>query len=271
MRQRFVGLTWLCWTLLSLVAASHSRAQEADDVATTSPEDHIETDRDSFTRSPKVVERRRWVVEGSYTFLDQEAEYDGHLYPDLLMRYGALDWLELRLSWTYEVGKFHHLSHDGAEKVEEGIALFGAKVQLTTADGWTPASAFVGTGYAPTSGESNDMDFSFEYAAGWELPNRWEFDVGLRWFSLAEEQDHFTEWAPSAVLKTPLLLERANFHVEYFSLLSVDREVDYQQHYFGPGAHYLLTPNLEVGARVFWGLNEDSARFVCNAGLGVRF
>ena len=55
------------------------------------------------------------------------------------------------------------------------------------------------------------------------------------------------------------------------SLLSVNREEDYQQHYFGPDAHFLVTPNVEIGARVFWGLSEDSAEFLCNAGLGVRF
>ena len=254
-----------CFPLWSSVSG-----QEIED-AVEAGENHIETDRDSFTRSPRVVERCQCVVEGAYTYLDQAAEYDGHLLPDLLVRYGTTDWLELRAGWTYEIGKFHHLLHEGAEKVEEGIATYGAKVQLTTGDGWLPTSALIGTGYTPTSGESNDTDFSLEYAVGWELPSRWEVDAGLRWFSLAEEEDHFTEWAPSVVLKTPLLCERVNAHVEYFSLLSVQREEDYQQHYIGPGAHYLLTPNCEIGARVFWGLNEDSAKFIGNAGMGFRF
>jgi hypothetical protein len=34
---------------------------------------------------------------------------------------------------------------------------------------------------------------------------------------------------------------------------------------------YLVTPNLEVGVRVGWGLNEQSARFFSNVGFGVRF
>jgi hypothetical protein len=245
--------------------------QETEEGAPEAEESRIETDRDSFTRSPRVVERGRSVLEGSYTFLDQDAEYEGHLFPDLLLRYGTTDWLELRVGWTYEVGKFHQLAHEGADRVEEGIATYGAKVALTSADGWLPTSALIGTGYSPTSGESNDTDFSLEYAAGWELPIGWELDAGLRWFSLAEEEDHFTEWAPSVVLKAPLVHDRANVHVEYFSSLSTGREENYQQHYAGPGAHFLVTPNLEVGARVFWGLSEDSAEFICNAGAGVRF
>jgi hypothetical protein len=250
---------------------SSAFGQEFEDAGFEAEENPIETDRNSFTRSPRVVERSRWVVEGAYTFLAQDAAYDGHLLPDLLVRYGITDRLELRAGWTYEIGKLHHLLHEDAEKVEEGIATYGAKVQLTTGDGWLPTSALIGTGYTPTSGHSNDTDFSLEYAAGWELPGCWEVAAGLRWFLLAEEDDRFTEWAPSVVLKAPLLSERAGVHVEYFALLSVDREENYQQHYVGPGAHYLLTPNWEIGARVFWGLTEDSVRFLCNAGMGFRF
>lgn len=258
--RRFLSLS-IVFAALALPSATPGVAQE----------DHIETDRDSFTRSPRTVAPCRLVVEGSYTYLDQDAEYDGHLFPDLLARYGATDWLELRLSWTYEIGKFHHLATPGAERVEEGLMIYGAKVFLTEAEGWLPDSSLIASGYTPTSGESNDTDFSLEYAFGWKWGEGWELDGGLRWFSLAEEEDHFTEWAPSVVLKAPVCGHRLNAHVEYFSLLSVDREEDYQQHYVGPGAHFLITPNMEIGARVFWGLNEDSANFIGNAGMGVRF
>lgn len=234
-------------------------------------EDHIETDRDSFTRSPRTVAAGRTIVEGSYTYLDQDAEFDGHLYPDLLVRFGVSKWFEARLGWTYEMGKFHHLAPDDADRVEEGLLTYGAKVQLTEASAWLPDSSLAATGYTPTSGESNDTDFSLEYAFGWEWGHGWELDGGLRWFALIEEDDHFAEWAPSMVLKAPVAGERLNVHVEYFSLCSVNRHEDYEQHYVGPGAHFLITPNLEVGSRVFWGLSEDAAEFICNVGMGVRF
>ncbi|XZE33378.1 transporter [Pirellulaceae bacterium SH501] len=68
-----------------------------------------------------------------------------------------------------------------------------------------------------------------------------------------------------------MLRERWNVHAEYFSLQSVGREEDYGQHYLGPGAHYLISPNMEIGTSVFWGFNEDSANFICNVGTGIRF
>ena len=37
------------------------------------------------------------------------------------------------------------------------------------------------------------------------------------------------------------------------------------------GTHYLLTPNLEIGVRVGWGLNQDAANFFANTGVGWRW
>lgn len=233
-------------------------------------EDELESDRDSFTRSPRLMAPGRSMIELSYTFLDQDAEAEGHLYPDLLARLGVSDLLELRVGWTYEVAKFHHLAPPGAEPGEEGLINYGAKVCMTKACCAVPDSALIITGYTPTSGESNDSDFSLEYVYGWKS-GEWELDGMVRWFSLAEEEDRFTDWAPSVVLKRGVCCGRANVHVEYFSLLSAGREDDYEQHYFGPGAHYLVTPNLEIGVRVFWGLSDDAADFISNAGVAARF
>lgn len=259
-----LGLT----SLLLLTTCFTAQGQEE---AVEFEEDEIETDRDAFTRSPRIVAPCRVVIEGSYLFIDQDAEFEGHTFPDFLVRYGVSERLELRLGWNYEIGKFHHLAPAGAEKVEEGLGIYGAKVYLTRADGWVPDSSVIVTGYTPTSGHSNDTDTSVEYVFGWRLPHELELESQVRWFSLAEEEDHFREWAPSVVLKAPVLCGRAKAHVEYFSLLSDGREDDYQQHYAGPGLHFLITPNLEIGARVFWGLSNDSAEFICNAGMGVRF
>ncbi len=172
------------------------------------------------------------------------------------------------MGWSYESGKYHE---PGTERVDEGLLSYGAKLYLTEAEQWLPDSSLILTGITPTSGESNDSDYLVEYACGWEWGEGWEFDGGLRWISLAEAEDHFTEWAPSVVLKAPLGCRQLNAHVEYFTQLSVDREEDYQRHYAGPGLHYLLTPNIEIGTRVFWGMSEDSANFVANSGIGVRF
>ena len=48
-------------------------------------------------------------------------------------------------------------------------------------------------------------------------------------------------------------------------------EVDRTRLYVSPGAHYLVNEDLEVGVRFGWGLNDQSARFFSNVGLGWRF
>lgn len=255
----------LCFLWLLLCVPSSAQNLEGGEA------DEIETDRDSFTRSPRVVAPGRVVLEGSYTFIDQPAEFEGHLFPDLLARVGLTDWFELRGGWTYEIGKFHHLAPAGADLEEEGLAIYGGKAYLTDACGIRPDSALIVTGYTPTSGESNDTDVAIEYVFGWALPNRLELDGQIQWFSLVEGEDHFTTWAPSVVLKAPMGGDFAKAHVEYFSILSAGREENYQQHYVGPGIHFLLSPDFEIGVRMFWGAGEDSADYLCNVGLGVRF
>lgn len=47
-------------------------------------------------------------------------------------------------------------------------------------------------------------------------------------------------------------------HVEYFSQCSINCREEYHQHYAGPGVHYLITPDLKIGVRVFWSLNDDA-------------
>ena len=74
----------------------------------------------------------------------------------------------------------------------------------------------------------------------------------------------------SVVLKVPVM-ERLAVHVEYFGLFSDGKERDFVRQFFSPGAHYLVNDNLEVGFRVGWGLNDQSARFFVNAGVGLRF
>jgi hypothetical protein len=53
--------------------------------------------------------------------------------------------------------------------------------------------------------------------------------------------------------------------------ISEDRQTNFNRHFFSPGMHYLITPNLELGLRVGWGLNEQSARFFSNVGFGLLF
>jgi hypothetical protein len=66
--------------------------------------DEIETDRDSFTPATTTAGRGRLIGESAYTFLDHRGVKEMHSFPELILRYGLAERVELRLGWNYEVG-----------------------------------------------------------------------------------------------------------------------------------------------------------------------
>lgn len=150
---------------------------------------------------------------------------------------------------------------------------YGVKIGITRQDEWVPRTAFILQGFTPTGGStgtSTATQLVATLAAGWDLSNRWRFDAAIRYGTESEEGDHFNQWAPSAVLKVPFG-EKWAAHAEYFALFTTGKEQNTSKHFFSPGLHYLVTPDLEVGFRLGWGLNTLCARFFANVGVGYRF
>src|SRR5262245_15393958 len=241
--------------------------------------DEIETDRDSFTPATTTASPGRLIVESAWSFIDNRLVPDTHSLPELVTRYGINDWMELRLGWNYEVGGAPNSISGGAGDPEfaveneierESQLFYGFKAALTSQFEWRPQSAVILQAGTPTSGVDSATQMIATYVFGWELQNRWKWDSSIRYGYERVEGDHFNIWAPSTVLKIPVGNQWTT-HAEYFGVFSQGRERDGVQHYFSPGAHYLLTPDLEIGLRVGWGLNDQAANFFSNAGLGWRY
>ncbi|MBX3436527.1 MAG: transporter [Planctomycetaceae bacterium] len=240
-------------------------------------DEHLETDRDSFTPATTLVGRGRTMLETSYSFIDNRRAADTHSFPELLVRHGVTDWLELRLGANYEVGGGGETSgseigasDESAHREEESNVLYGFKIAVTEQDEWLPRSALIVHAITPTSGASTATQVVTGYVAGWTLPNGWDLDTSLRYVAGNEDGDHFNQWAPSVVLKMPAG-ECYNVHVEYFGIFADNAADNRSPQYISPGIHYLISPDLEIGVRVGWGLNNDAAAFFSNVGLGVRF
>ena len=253
--------------------------------------DRIETDRDAYTPTVKTVEPGRLIVESAYSFIDNRRTADTHSFPELLLRYGVAERLELRLGWNYEVGgSGNDISGSGQSDAfrgprlmeprrapREGSALerdsrvnYGLKAGVTEQDGWLPESAVILYGQTPTSGAVTTTTGGAAYVFGWEMPGEWRFDVGNRYYSAIEEEDRFYVWAPSAVVRIPLD-ERCTVHAEYFGQFSHQKAEPIRNHYVSVGGSYLITPDLEIGMRGGWGLNDEAARGFINAGFGWRY
>jgi hypothetical protein len=148
--------------------------------------------------------------------------------------------------------------------------IYGGKFFMTSQKGGVPESSFMVQGYTPTSGESNGTEASATYVFGWTLPNEWVWDFATRYSTSHVEEDDFNVWAPSTVIKVPLG-ERWKGHVEYFGVFTDGREAETTQHFVSPGAHFLVTPDFEIGVRTGWGLNDPSPNFFINAGIGLQY
>jgi hypothetical protein len=253
---------------------SSGESEESEEEA-----EEFETDRDSFTPAKSIVKRGGLLVETAYSFIDNQRVAETHSYPELLLRYGWLENVELRLGWNYEIGGSGNPisgnisdfeEEEAGDLEEEAKFLYGAKFFLTEQRGWTPQSSFILQGYTPTYGESNLSTLSATQVFGWKLRNGWAWDNAFRYATSGFEGDHFNVWSPSTVLKIPLSA-RSMAHVEYFGAMTEGRERETTQHFFSSGAHYLLTRNLELGVRTGWGLNEQSPNFFANTGIGWQF
>jgi hypothetical protein len=247
--------------------------------------DEIETDRDSFTPATTTAGRGRLITEFAYSFIDNRTVQETHSVPELILRYGLTGRVELRLGWNFEVGGAGSEVTGAGSGAEEEFLLagrsvrreytlaYGLKVRVTDQRGWVPGSAVIVQGATPTGGSAGASTATRLIAtsvAGWDLPNRWKLDAAFRYGYSSEEGDRFNSWAPSAVLKVPVG-ERWAAHAEYFGIFTTGKAENATRHYVSPGVHYLVTPDLEVGVRVGWGLNDQSARFFSNAGVGWRF
>ena len=186
--------------------------QEPLEYAELAELDEIETDRDSFTPATSVPGCGRLVAEAAHSFIDNRSVPDTHSFPELLVRYGISNWLELRLGWNYEVGGAGsvvsgNVPDDFGEEDElerEHTLLYGLKAWITEQDAWLPESALIVQGFTPTGGEETDTHLSATYVCGWTLSNRWVWDSAFRYSTGSLEADRFDVWAPATVLKIPL-------------------------------------------------------------------
>ena len=184
----------------------------------------------------------------------------------------------MRFGYNYEVGgagnpvsgNVPEVGEDTAELERESRLLYGTKLWLTDQSNWIPKSSVILQGFTPVSGESTETQLSATYVFGWQFKEDWQWDSAIRYGTGSFEDDHFNVWSPSTVIKVALT-DRWKAHAEYFSVATDGRETESTQHFFSPGAHYLITPNLELGVRVGWGLNDEAPNFFSNVGGGIRF
>jgi len=237
--------------------------------------EELETDRDSFTFAPTTTGANTSILEASYSFIDNRLGPEAHSVPEVLLRHGLGDRAELRLGYNYEAGgpgtvSGSEFGGQDTETEEESRIVYGTKFETTEQSGWLPRSAAVLQGYTPVYGPSHQSTVVVGEAFGWRFGNGWEWTSAMRYGTGFERDDSFNQWAPSSVLKVPVG-ERWNVHAEYFGIFTSQKELPLNGQYLSLGGHVLANEDLEIGLRLGWGLNDVSAAFFSNVGVGWRY
>lgn len=238
----------------------------------------LESDRPDFTESSATVGYGRFQVESGYTYTHDRLgsiTRETHDLPELLLRYGVAERLELRLAWEGWI--FDHQSDGANRRVvgENGSTDLecGLKYALTKQDKWLPQSALILAITAPIGSpafSSQQVDAEVNFCYSWEFTKRLSLNcsTGHRW--TGQPGDHFSLLFQSASVEYELT-KRLHVYSEWFALFPGDSLDDRPQHFYDGGCTYLLTPNVQLDWRAGLGLNDAAGGFFTGCGLVIRW
>lgn len=266
-------------------ADAMSEAESDDDDEDEEEEDEddaLVTDRPDFTEASSTVGRGVLQMESGYTFArDRSADVRarGHSAPELLLRYGITEQIELRFVWNY----LWERATDGtnAESLAGATDLvLGTKIALTTEQGWRPESALIVAASLPTGGVSLTNDqakLQLNYLYAWDLPHDFSLSASTGYFGLGELEDratgqfdHFNQFHQSCSLGIPVS-DSIGAYVEYFGLYFTRRASNVPENYMDGGFTYRPNDDTQFDIRAGIGLNEAATDFFTGVGFSRRF
>jgi hypothetical protein len=227
------------------------------------------TDRPDFTESGLVVGRSVLQLESGATYAesgDEEATSLG----ELLLRYGITPDVELRLiTLTYAWVDTPSGSDSGF--VDSAI---GAKIQLTRADrggflGRTDSALIVSTSFPSGNSEfrSSAWQPSAVLALGWDLSSRFSAGVNLG-YSRPRGVERFNSGWASGVIGVGIT-ESTSVFLEFFGF-NREAEDGPCTLNFQAGVAHLMSPDLQLDARVARRVIDDGVDFLFGLGVSWR-
>jgi hypothetical protein len=238
-------------------------------VGQVNAEEPLVTDRPDFTESGLVVGRTVLQLEAGGTYVEADDEKATSL-GELLVRYGITKGIELRLvTLTY-------LWLDPPGESSSGFvdSSIGAKIQLTRAErrgflGRTDAALVVSTSFPSGNSEfrSDSWEPSAVLAFGWDLSGRVSAGVNLG-YARPSGLDRFDSFWGSGVIGVGLTENTSAF----FELFGFNREVEDGPSTlnFQTGVTHLLSPDLQLDARVARRVIDDGVDFLFGVGVSWR-
>jgi hypothetical protein len=237
----------------------------------------LESDRPDFTEASSTVGHKTLQIEGGYTYTQAvggDCSHNSHDLPELLIRYGVAERLELRVAWEGMVfdratdpTTGNVLNADGCSDMDLGF-----KYAITRQHAWLPETALIvgvstPTGHPDQSSRQVDAEVNFLY--GWDLNEKLSLYGSTGSNTTVEQFDNLARFFQSACVGCELT-NRLRVYNEWFALFPNESDDNRPEHYYDGGFTYLVTSNLQLDWRAGVGLSEVSDGFFTGCGFVIR-
>lgn len=221
----------------------------------------INTERPSFSASPITVDAGTIQVETGYEFLrdDSGGDFESHTLPQLLMRVGLVERIELQVSWAgYTRAEAGNVDFDGRNDVS-----VGAKWQVTGEQATVPVALFAGLSLPVGDDEFTTDEVDPIISAFWS------YSGSLDWFGavIVAEPDDDTVLSSAVGVSLPLGATTGSY-VEYFGNYAGGTG---PEHYLNGGLTWLAKLNVQLDVRLGVGLNDRAADVFAGVGFSYRY
>lgn len=233
------------------------------------------TDRPSQSDASTLVPMGYFQGEAGYTYTEDDtagATTESHAGPSLLLRYGALDWMELRLAWD----GYQSVQTDPGTTVNGvGDGQVSAKVYFWEEAGWLPETTLLAGTSLPfgKDGISSERSDPFlRFLLQYTLPKGFSFgsNIGVTWKTSATAsggKDTNADFIYTALLGYAVNPQVDAF-VEFFGALPLDEGED--RHGFDAGFAWRVLPMVQFDLSAGVGLNDAALDLFIAVGISYR-
>ena len=233
-------------------------------------------DRPDFIEASTTVGRGVKQVEMGYTYSfdnDGTTQVRGHSNPEMLWRLGfCAEWLEMRIGYNFSDSRERTGGVDTNIRGGEDLYL-GFKLALTPQDGLLPETALMLQATVPTGDDSvtaGETLPGITYIYSWELNEKWalagQTQIGRAMDgSTSRPYSEFSQ----AVGLARTFNDKLGGYFEWFCMIPDGADSARNEHYMDGGFAYQVTNNLQLDARVGFGLSDGADDYF--AGLGIIY
>lgn len=263
------GIGGVSFTLavLMICAPSRGSAQEVPELV---------TDRPDQTESSSVVGLGYVQLEGGWTYSENGDGVDvrTNAFPEVLLRIGLVEWLELRLGFS---GYVWEDVDTGEDNEGFGDTEVGTKLSLWKEGRYLPEAALLAhlslpTGESGFSSERADPSFAFLFSH--TLTDRLSFGYNLGAVWGTEEDDSGDRHTLSVFRYTATigvgLTERLSSFIEVFGDVPLSASGG-PANMFDGGFTYLISDNFQIDVASGVGLSQEADDWFITAGATYRF